>query len=217
MFKVEGLKFKGKKYMKRDIILAGVGGQGILSIATVIGEAALKEGLYLKQAEVHGMSQRGGDVQSNLRLSSEPIYSDLIAKGGADIIISLEPMEALRYLPYLKPEGWIVSSCKPFVNIPNYPDIEQVLEHIKAVKNHVLLDVEVLAKEAGAPLQAANMVLLGAAIPMLGIDHDKIVAGVERIFARKGEAVVAANIAAIEAGYENVNNSTLWKLYGTQW
>mgnify|MGYP003288239286 FL=1 len=203
--------------MKRDIILAGVGGQGILSIATVIGEAALKDGLYLKQAEVHGMSQRGGDVQSNLRLSSEPIYSDLIAKGGADIIISLEPMEALRYLPYLKPEGWIVSSCKPFVNIPNYPDIEQVLEHIKAVKNHVLLDVEMLAKEAGAPLQAANMVLLGAAIPMLGIEHDKIVAGVERIFARKGEAVVAANLAAIEAGYENVNNSTLWKLYGTQW
>lgn len=203
--------------MKRDIILAGVGGQGILSIATVIGEAALKDGLYLKQAEVHGMSQRGGDVQSNLRLSSEPIYSDLIAKGGADIIISLEPMEALRYLPYLKPEGWIVSSCKPFVNIPNYPDIEQVLELIKAVKNHVLLDVEVLAKEAGAPLQAANMVLLGAAIPMLGIEHDKIVAGVERIFARKGEAVVAANLAAIEAGYENVNNSTLWKLFGTQW
>ena len=205
MFKVEGLKFKGKKYMKRDIILAGVGGQGILSIATVIGEAALKEGLYLKQAEVHGMSQRGGDVQSNLRLSSEPIYSDLIPKGGADIIISLEPMEALRYLPYLKPDGWIVSSCKPFVNIPNYPDIEQVLEHIKAVKNHVLLDVEVLAKEAGAPLQAANMVLLGAAIPMLGIDHDKIVAGVERIFARKGEAVVAANLAAIEAGFRASN------------
>ena len=188
--------------MKRDIILAGVGGQGILSIATVIGEAALKDGLYLKQAEVHGMSQRGGDVQSNLRLSSEPIYSDLIAKGGADIIISLGPMEALRYLPYLKEDGWIVTSSKPFVNIPNYPDIEQVLEHIKAVKNHVLLDVEVLAKEAGAPLQAANMVLLGAAIPMLGIDHDKIVAGVERIFARKGEAVVAANIAAIEAGYD---------------
>ena len=203
--------------MKRDIILAGVGGQGILSIATVIGDAALNEGLYLKQAEVHGMSQRGGDVQSNLRLSSEPIYSDLIPKGGADIIISLEPMEALRYLTYLKEDGWIVTSSKPFVNIPNYPDIEQVLEHIKAVKNHVLLDVEVLAKEAGAPLQAANMVLLGAAIPMLGIDHDKIVAGVERIFARKGEAVVAANIAAIEAGYENVNNSTLWKLYGTQW
>ena len=187
--------------MKRDIILAGVGGQGILSIATVIGDAALNEGLYLKQAEVHGMSQRGGDVQSNLRLSSDPIYSDLIPLRGADIIISLEPMEALRYLPYLKPEGWIVTSSKPFVNIPNYPDVEEVIAHIKSIQNHVLVDVDELAKQAGAPAQAANMVLLGAAIPMLDIDHDKIIAGVERIFSRKGEAVVASNIAAIEAGY----------------
>ena len=191
--------------MKRDIILAGVGGQGILSIATVIGAAALNEGLYLKQAEVHGMSQRGGDVQSNLRLSSDPIYSDLISKGGADIIISLEPMEALRYLPYLKPEGWIVSSSKPFVNIPNYPDIEEVLSHIKNLPNHVLLDVDTLAKEAGAPAQAANMVLLGAAIPMLGIDHDTIIDGVKRIFARKGDTIVASNVAAIEAGYKASN------------
>ena len=187
--------------MKKDIILAGVGGQGILSIATVIGEAALQEGLYLKQAEVHGMSQRGGDVQSNLRLSSEPIMSDLIPKGGADLIISLEPMEALRYVEYLKPDGWIVTSCVPFLNIPNYPDLEQVLAHIKAYKNHVLLDVEALAKEAGAPAQAANMVLLGAAVPMLGIDHDKMIAGVARVFARKGETVVNTNIAAVEAGY----------------
>ena len=191
--------------MKRDIILAGVGGQGILSIATVIGDAALNEGLYLKQAEVHGMSQRGGDVQSNLRISSEPIYSDLIPKGGADIIISLEPMEALRYLPYLKEDGWIVSSSKTFVNIPNYPDIEEVLAHVKAVEHHVLVDVEELAKQAGAPVQAANMVLLGAAIPMLGIDHDKMIEGVKRIFARKGEAVVAANLAAIEIGYHASN------------
>ena len=188
--------------MKRDIILAGVGGQGILSIATVIGDAALNEGLYLKQAEVHGMSQRGGDVQSNLRLSSVPIYSDLIPKGGADIIISLEPMEALRYLPYLKPEGWIVTSSKPFVNIPNYPDLEDIIAHVKAVKNHVLVDVEELAKQAGAPAQAANMVLLGAAIPMLDIDYDKIIAGVQRIFSRKGESVVASNVAAIEAGFQ---------------
>jgi indolepyruvate ferredoxin oxidoreductase beta subunit len=187
--------------MKKDIILAGVGGQGILSIATVIGEAALQEGLYLKQAEVHGMSQRGGDVQSNLRLSSEPIMSDLIPKGGADLIISLEPMEALRYVEYLKPDGWIVTSCVPFLNIPNYPDLEQVLARIKAYKNHVLLDVEALAKEAGAPAQAANMVLLGAAIPMLGIDHDKMIAGVARVFARKGETIVNTNINAVEKGY----------------
>lgn len=187
--------------MNKNIILAGVGGQGILSIATVIGEAALAENLYLKQAEVHGMSQRGGDVQSNLRLSSEPIHSDLIPKGGADLIISLEPMEALRYISYLKPDGWIVTSSIPFLNIPNYPELEEVLGHIKNFKNHVLLDVEALAKAAGAPQQAANMVLLGAAIPMLGIDHDKMIAGVQRVFARKGEAIVASNVAAVEAGY----------------
>ncbi len=190
--------------MKKDIILAGVGGQGILSIATVIGEAALQEGLYLKQAEVHGMSQRGGDVQSNLRLSSEPIMSDLIPKGGADLIISLEPMEALRYVEYLAPDGWIVTSCVPFLNIPNYPELEQVLARIKAFDHHVLLDVEALAKEAGAPAQAANMVLLGAAIPMLGIDHDKMIAGVSRVFARKGEAVVETNIKAVEIGFNKV-------------
>ena len=189
--------------MKKDIILAGVGGQGILSIATVIGEAALAEGLYLKQAEVHGMSQRGGDVQSNLRLSSEPIHSDLIPVGGADLIISLEPMEALRYVQYLKPEGWIVTSSVPFVNIPNYPELAEVIRHIEVHKNHVLLDVEALAKEAGAPSQAANMVLLGAAIPMLGIDHDKMIAGVQRVFARKGDAIVQSNVAAVEAGYRN--------------
>lgn len=190
--------------MKRDIILAGVGGQGILSIATVIGDAALSEGLYLKQAEVHGMSQRGGDVQSNLRLSSEPIHSDLIPKGGADLIISLEPMEALRYMEYLKEDGWIVTSSVPFVNIPNYPALEEVLSHVQSFEHHVLLDVEQLAKEAGAPAQAANMVLLGASIPMLGIEYDKVIAGVKRIFERKGEKVVNANIAAIEAGYKAV-------------
>ena len=189
--------------MTKNIILAGVGGQGILSIATVVGEAALAEGLYLKQAEVHGMSQRGGDVQSNLRISSEPIMGDLIAKGDADIIISLEPMEALRYVSYLKPDGWIVTSSVPFVNIPDYPEIETVLQHVRSHKNHVLLDVETLAKEAGAPAQAANMVLLGAAIPMLGIDHDKMIAGVQRVFARKGDAIVASNVAAVEAGFAN--------------
>lgn len=189
--------------MKKDIILAGVGGQGILSIATIIGEAAIAENLYIKQAEVHGMSQRGGDVQSNLRLSSEPIASDLIPKGGADLIISLEPMEAMRYLPYLKKEGWIVTNSVPFVNIPNYPEIETLHNRIKELPQVVMLDVETLAKEAGAPLQAANMVLLGAAIPMLGLELEKFEAGVQRIFGRKGEEVVNKNLAAIRAGYNN--------------
>ncbi|MBQ8500981.1 MAG: indolepyruvate oxidoreductase subunit beta [Bacteroides sp.] len=189
--------------MKKDIILAGVGGQGILSIATVIGEAAMAEGLYIKQAEVHGMSQRGGDVQSNLRISSEAIASDLIALGGADIIISLEPMEALRYLPYLKSTGWVVTNSVPFINIDNYPSLDELQSHLAALPQCVVLNVEELARAAGAPQQAANMVLLGAAIPMLDIEPEKIEAGIQRIFARKGEEVIAKNLAALRMGYNN--------------
>jgi indolepyruvate ferredoxin oxidoreductase beta subunit len=169
----------------------------------VIGEAAMAEGWNIKQAEVHGMSQRGGDVQSNLRLSTEPIASDLIPKGGADIIISLEPMEALRYLSYLKKDGWVVTSNVPFINISNYPEQEELYKHLQALPHCVSLNVEQIAKEAGAPLQAANMVLLGAAIPMLDIEKEKIEAGIQRIFARKGEEVVKKNLAAVQAGYEN--------------
>ena len=169
----------------------------------MIGEAALAEGWNIKQAEVHGMSQRGGDVQSNLRLSTEPIASDLIPKGGADIIISLEPMEALRYLPYLKKDGWVVTSNEPFINISNYPAQEELDKHLQALPHCVSLNVEQIAKDAGAPLQAANMVLLGAAIPMLDIEKEKIEAGIQRIFARKGEEVVKKNLAAVQAGYEN--------------
>lgn len=187
--------------MKTDIILSGVGGQGILSIAAVIGEAALKEGLYMKQAEVHGMSQRGGDVQSNLRLSDQPIASDLIPLGHADLIISLEPMESLRYLPYLKKEGWLVTNSAPFVNIPNYPEMEKVNAELDKLPHKVVLDVEALAKEAGS-VRAANIVMLGAATPFLGIEYARIEEGIRRIFGRKGEDVVAMNLNALKAGAE---------------
>lgn len=185
--------------MKKDIILAGVGGQGILSIATVIGEAALKENLYIKQAEVHGMSQRGGDVQSNLRISSELIASDLIPMGCADLIISLEPMEALRYLPYLAKDGWIVTNTEPFVNIPNYPEISQINAELDKISNVIKVDVDAIAKEAGNP-RGANIVLLGACSHLLGIEPEKFEQGIERIFARKGAEVVEANIKAFKAG-----------------
>ena len=186
--------------MKQDIILAGVGGQGILSIATVIGSAALEQGLYIKQAEVHGMSQRGGDVQSHLRLSTDPIHSDLIPLGGADLIVALEPMEALRYLPYLSKDGWIVTSSVPFENIPNYPDLEKVLEALRKLPQVIILDVEATAKEVNSP-RGANMVLLGATSAVMGLlDPDKLRDGIRRIFARKGDAVVEANIKAFDAG-----------------
>ena len=188
--------------MKQDIILAGVGGQGILSIATVIGSAALQQGLYLKQAEVHGMSQRGGDVQSNLRLSSDPIHSDLIPKGGADLIVSLEPMEALRYLPYLSKDGWIITNTAPFVNIPDYPEMDKVMAELKRQPRVVALDVDAIAKDLGSP-RGANMVLLGAMSAVLHIlEPEKLREGIRRIFGRKGEAVVESNIKAFDAGLE---------------
>ena len=187
--------------MKKDIILSGVGGQGILSIAAVIGKAALKEGLYMKQAEVHGMSQRGGDVQSNLRLSDQPIYSDLIPKGKADLIISLEPMESLRYLPWLKEDGWLVTNSQPFNNIPNYPDIEKINTELDKLSKKVILDVESIAREIGSS-RAANIVMLGAATPFLGIELEKIEDGIRSIFSRKGEDIVNMNLTALKAGYD---------------
>jgi indolepyruvate ferredoxin oxidoreductase beta subunit len=190
-----------KRAVKCDVILAGVGGQGILSVAAVIGEAALENDLYMKQAEVHGMSQRGGDVQSHLRISSHPVASDLIPLGGADIIISLEPMEALRYLPYLKKDGWIVTNSKPFENIPNYPEPEKIRTEYERLPHKVILDVEQIAKDLGTP-RSGNMVLLGAASPYLGIDFSGLENGIRQIFGRKGEEVIKTNLKALQAGKE---------------
>jgi indolepyruvate ferredoxin oxidoreductase beta subunit len=185
--------------MKKDIILSGVGGQGILSIATVIGKAALKKGLYMKQAEVHGMSQRGGDVQSNLRISDKPIASDLIATGKCDLIISLEPMEALRYLPYLNKEGWLVTNETPLINISKYPSNEELKNELNKVPHKVVLNVDDMAKEAGSA-RVANIVLLGATIPFLGIDYETMKESVREIFAKKGDAIVDMNLKALDAG-----------------
>ena len=185
--------------MKNDIILAGVGGQGILSIAAIIGYAAVDSGLYLKQAEVHGMSQRGGDVQSHLRISEQEIFSDLIPFGGADMILSVEPMESLRYLPYLSPEGWLITNTRPFKNIPNYPDEEPLMRGITALPQHVALDADNIARELGTA-RAANIVMLGAASPFIDLPFEKLKEGIQFIFGRKGEKIVETNLNALEAG-----------------
>ncbi len=187
--------------MKKDIILCGVGGQGILSIATIIGEAATEAGINLKQAEVHGMSQRGGDVQSNLRLSTDPIWSDQIPTGETDVIISMEPMEALRYIGYLSPNGTIITNTKPFVNIPNYPDEAALMSELGEM-NNVQLDIEAIATELKSP-KSANMVLLGMAAPYIEVlSVEQLRKAVSVIFARKGEAVVEANLKAFDRGVE---------------
>jgi indolepyruvate ferredoxin oxidoreductase, beta subunit len=191
--------------MKRDIILAGVGGQGILSIAAVIGMAAVESGLCLKQAEVHGMSQRGGAVQSHLRISDRPIASDLIPMGNCDMILSVEPMEALRYLPFLAKEGWIITSSKPFRNIDDYPEEDALFGEIRKVKNHLIVDAHTMAAELGSQ-KVSNMVMLGAASEFLPLDQVYLEGALHTLFGRKGETVVTLNIEALEAGKRAVKN-----------
>ena len=190
-----------KNVKKTDIILAGVGGQGILSVAATIGEAAVRCNLYLKQAETHGMSQRGGEVQSHLRISENPIASDLIPRGAADIILSSEPMESLRYLPYLNANGYLITSSNSFVNIPNYPDVDTIIARIKALPHYVLVDADELAKSAGS-LRASNMVMLGAASPFLITPFEELENGVQAQFERKGADIVDLNLRALRAGRE---------------
>lgn len=190
--------------MKKDIILAGVGGQGILTIATIIGDAAAVAGLSLKQAEVHGMSQRGGDVQSNLRLSTDEIYSDLIKEGAADLIISMEPMEALRYLTYLDKEGWVVTSSHPFKNIPNYPDDETLMNELNNLPHVAALPIEDVAKENNMP-KSANVVLLGMAARYIEIlTPEQLRESIARVFASKGAKVVEMNQQAFDLGLNAV-------------
>lgn len=193
--------------MKCDIILAGVGGQGILTIAATIGLAAVEENLFLKQSEVHGMSQRGGDVQSHLRLSDREIHSDLIPHGGADLIISVEPMEALRYLPWLSPDGWVVTNAVPYVNIPDYPDAEEILAELRQTGNTIVLDADAIAKELGSP-RSGNMVILGAASSFISVSFAALENAVRQMFGRKGEEVVEVNLKALRGGRDAASAST---------
>ena len=185
--------------MKKDIVLGGVGGQGILTIAATIGTAAVSEGLFLKQSEVHGMSQRGGDVMSNLRLSSNEVFSDLIPEGKADIILGVEPMEALRHLNMLKSDGWLITNEKPFVNIPNYPNIEVIMSKVESLNHRVSLDADKIAKDLGS-IKVANMVMLGAAIPFIGLEFDTFEKAINLIFGRKGQEIIDLNVTALKAG-----------------
>lgn len=189
--------------MKNDIILSGVGGQGILSIAATIGLAAVANNLFLKQSEVHGMSQRGGDVQSHLRISDKPVFSDLIPYGKADLIISVEPMESLRYLPWLSKTGWLVTNSNPFINIPDYPQIAEIIAEINKVKNHIIIDADGIAKESGSA-RSGNMVILGAASSFIDMPYLSLENAISKLFERKGEEVIKANLKALKAGRDFV-------------
>jgi len=189
--------------MTTNIILAGVGGQGILTIAAILDIAALNNGLFFKQSEVHGMSQRGGAVQSHVRLSEGDIYSDLIPKGKADIILGVEPMETLRYLPYLQKQGWVITDTTPYVNIDDYPNLDKLYNQIEKIPNHLLFDASKIAKKIGNT-KAANLVLLGAISHLIPIKDRALIAAIKTLFGKKGDRVVALNVKAFEAGKDYV-------------
>ena len=184
--------------MTKNILIVGVGGQGTLLASKVMGKVFLDSGYDVKVSEVHGMSQRGGSVVTYVRYGDE-VYSTLIDKGEADILLSFEALEAARWLPYLKKDGWVITNTEPFVNIPDYPDLDTLMQRIEALPHHVALDVAAIASEASSP-RAANIVLLGAAAPFLGIDIAKIEDGIHSVFARKGDDIVEMNIKAFRAG-----------------
>lgn len=185
--------------MKYDIGLAGVGGQGVLSVSAIIARSAMKEGLFVKQSEVHGMAQRGGAVLAHLRLSDSPVASDLIPKGGASMILSMEPLESLRYLAYLGASGTVITSTEPVENIADYPRMEKILGAIRSLPRSATINAERLARESGSA-QAINMVLAGAASPLLPIQVETMRESIRELFGRKGEKVVETNLRAFEAG-----------------
>lgn len=185
--------------MKYDIILAGVGGQGVLSVSAIIASSAMEEGLAVKQSEVHGMSQRGGEVFANLRLADAPIASDLIPRGSAALLLSMEPLESLRYLAYLSAGGTVITSTNPVANIADYPPLDEVLARIRSLPHAILIDAETLARQAGSA-RATNMVMVGAASPLLPVAFDTIEHFVKTTFAAKGAKVVETNLKALHAG-----------------
>jgi indolepyruvate ferredoxin oxidoreductase beta subunit len=185
--------------MKYDVILSGVGGQGVLSVASIIAHAAVSEGLSVRQSEVHGMAQRGGAVLSHMRIASGKISGDLVPRGGADLILSMEPLESLRYISYLKPDGILVTNADPFANISNYPDIDSIHESIKKLPNWRLIQAGALAREAGLA-KAVNTVMVGAASCFLPLKSQSLEKTIADIFAKKDASVIETNAKAFNLG-----------------
>jgi indolepyruvate ferredoxin oxidoreductase, beta subunit len=187
--------------MEKNLILCGVGGQGILSISFVICNAALEKGWNFKQAEVHGMAQRGGAVQSHLRIASSPIASDLIPTGQADLILSVEPLEVFRYIDYLKPDGMVITSNVPYVNISNYPDESQIASLLDRLPNKIVVNSKEIAQSIGST-RIQNIIMLGTAAPILGFKPEDFYPSLEQLFQRKGDKIVQMNKDAVLKGYE---------------
>jgi indolepyruvate ferredoxin oxidoreductase beta subunit len=172
-----------------------------LSLSAIIALSALEHGFYAKQSEIHGMAQRGGAVHANLRISDERIPSALIPRAAASMILSLEPVESLRYLEYLSRDGILITSTDPVANIPDYPPMDDLLKKIASLPNAVLVDGARLAKKAGAP-RSSNMVIAGAASHVLPFNAAIIENSIRNMFKRKGDRMVEVNLKAFRSGQQ---------------
>ena len=188
--------------MTKNILIVGVGGQGTLLASKVMGKVFLDSGYDVKVSEVHGMSQRGGSVVTDVRYGDE-VYSTLIDKGEADILLSFEALEAARWLPYLKKDGVVITNTQRLnpmsvvMGKATYPD--DILEKIKAAGvNPVEVDALALAEEAGSA-KSVNVVLLGIAAKHIGLDKQLWLDAVKSTVPPK---TVDMNVAAFEKGYE---------------
>jgi len=185
--------------MNYDLVICGVGGQGVLSIAWVVDQAAVEAGFHIKQPEVHGMAQRGGAVSAFVRIADAPIASDLVADGTASMVLSVEPMEALRYARMLRPDGWIVTDITPLKNVATYPEAGRLFEVLFSAPRLIAVDAAALARRAGM-VKANNMVMLGAAASLLPMPAELVEKHLRALFAAKGERMEAANVKAFRMG-----------------
>jgi len=181
------------------IVLSGVGGQGVLSLAQIVLEALRRSGLHALQSEIHGMSQRGGSVHAQVCFSKVPLTSPIIDEGCADLLIALEPLEALRYVSMLRMNGHLVVSEEPQVNMEGYPPIEDVYAALKAVRGSHLIDTEDLARKLNHK-QAGGMALLGMASKFLPVSEETWRDVITQRFEAKGARVTEKNIEAFQAG-----------------
>jgi len=183
----------------KSVIIAGVGGQGAITVAQLVLGAAWKSGYYVLQSEVHGMSQRGGEVNAQIIFDKVPVTSPVVTQGEADLLIGIEPLETLRYLSQMSKDANIIASSEPVINMDNYPKIEIILEKIKSVEGAVLIDTLKAAKELNNK-HAGNICILGAASKFLPIDNEVWEAVIRERFESKGEEVVMSNIKAFQYG-----------------
>ncbi|AAM31790.1 Indolepyruvate oxidoreductase, subunit [Methanosarcina mazei Go1] len=192
---------------KLDLLITGVGGQGAILASDIIGKAAVISGIPIRAAETHGMAQRGGSVVNHIRLGSD--LGSMIPKKGADIMLALEPMEAVRYLDFLKDGGVIIVNTQSIIpvtvtsGLSKYPEVQEILDALSEKYVVKAFNADELAHEAGSRL-AMNVAMVGAVSGYLPISKEVLLESVKVLVPKK---TIEINIRAFEMGREEVEES----------